>query len=90
MKVEFKNNFLRDIKKIKEAKTKQMVSDVIEECKNAYRVSNITHCEPLTSRGKYFKIKRASYRFGIKIDNGTVTFMAFGTRQSFYDNFPPT
>jgi mRNA-degrading endonuclease RelE of RelBE toxin-antitoxin system len=66
-----------------------MVSDVIDECKKAHRISDITHCEPLTSKGKYFKIKRSSYRFGIKIDKGIITFLVFGTRQSFYDNFPP-
>jgi mRNA-degrading endonuclease RelE of RelBE toxin-antitoxin system len=90
MNVEYKNTFLRSIKKVRETRTKLVIAGVINDCKNAHRVSDIPHCEPLTSKGKYYKIKRASLRFGVKIDNGSITFMAFGTRQSFYDNFPPS
>lgn len=89
MKVVYKKIFLRDIKKVKAAKTKELIAAVIEQCKAARIISDISHCEPLTNRGKYFKIKRGSYRFGVKINDGTVTMMAVGTRQNFYKNFPP-
>jgi len=52
-------------------------------------IGNIKHCEPLQSRGKFFKLKYGQYRFGVYIDKGTVEFLKFGTCQNFYNDFPP-
>ena len=89
MKVEFRSSFVRDIKKLKSKAISDLVKEVIENCENAQAISDIKHCEPLQSRGKFFKIKHGQYRFGINIDKGTVGFLKFGTRQNFYNDFPP-
>jgi mRNA-degrading endonuclease RelE of RelBE toxin-antitoxin system len=89
MIVEYRNAFLRDIKKIKSQSTKDLIKQVIEECENASAVSQIPHCEPLTSKGKFFKLKHGQYRFGVYINKGVVEFLKFGTRQNFYKDFPP-
>ncbi len=89
MNVEFRNSFLKDIKKVKQASIKSLIESVISECEQAETINNINHCEPLQSRGKYFKIKHGQYRFGVHIDKGTIEFLKFGTRQNFYNDFPP-
>ena len=89
MKVEFRNSFLKDIKKIKSKYTTNFIQSVIENCEKAKTIAEIKDCEPLQSRGKYFKIKHGQYRFGILIDKGMVEFLKFGTRQNFYNDFPP-
>jgi mRNA interferase RelE/StbE len=89
MNLEFRRSFLKDIKKIKNKSTKNLIEKVILECENARTISDINHCEPLKGRGKYFKIKHGDFRFGVYIDHGTVEFLKFGTRQNFYDDFPP-
>jgi mRNA interferase RelE/StbE len=89
MKVEFRNSFLKDVKKVKQTAIKSLIRTVIEDCEQAGTISDIPHCEPLQSRGKFFKIKHGQCRFGVYIDKGTVEFLKFGTRQNFYNDFPP-
>lgn len=89
MNLEFRSAFLKDIKKIKLRATKNLIEKVILECERTKKISDISHCEPLKSRGKYFKIKHGNFRFGVYIDKGIVEFLKFGTRQNFYDDFPP-
>ncbi len=89
MIVEFRNSFLKDIKKIKAQATKDLVKKVIKDCEAAKSPDQILHCEPLTSKGKFFKLKYSQFRFGVYIDKGIVEFIKFGTRQNFYKDFPP-
>lgn len=89
MKVEFRSSFLKDIKKLKSKTTVNLIQVVIDDCENAENIAEIRHCEPLQSRGKFFKIKHGQFRFGVYIDKGIVEFLKFGTRQNFYDDFPP-
>jgi mRNA interferase RelE/StbE len=89
MKVIFRSSFLKDIKKLKSKTTVDLISSVIENCEQASLISDIKHCEPLQSQGKFFKFKYGQYRFGVYIDKGTVEFLKFGTRQNFYTDFPP-
>lgn len=89
MKVEFRSSFIRDIKKLKSKATVNLIQTVIENCEIAVSIADIKDCEPLYSQGKFFKIKRGQYRFGIYINRGMVEFLKFGTRQNFYDDFPP-
>jgi mRNA interferase RelE/StbE len=89
MKIDYRSSFVKDIKKLKSKDISQLITSVIENCEKANTISDIKHCEPLQSRGKFFKLKYGKYRFGIYIDKGTVEFLKFGTRQNFYDDFPP-
>jgi mRNA interferase RelE/StbE len=89
MKVIFRSSFLKDIKKLKSKSTTDLIHAVIENCEKAHVISDIKHCEPLQSKGKFFKLKYGQYRFGVYIDKGIVEFLKFGTRQNFYNDFPP-
>lgn len=89
MKVEFRVSFFKDIKKLKSKTTVNLIKAVIDDCEKAGSIAEIRHCEPLQSRGKFFKIKHGQFRFGVFIDKGIVEFLKFGTRQNFYDDFPP-
>lgn len=89
MKIEYRSSFVKDIKKLKSKATSDLIQSVIENCENSSIIADIKHCEPLQSQGKFFKIKYGRYRFGVFIDKGTVEFLKFGTRQNFYDDFPP-
>ena len=89
MKVLYRSSFLKDIKKLKSIAIKNLIHSVIDDCEKAVIISDIKNCEPLQSRGKFFKLKYGQYRFGIHIDNGIIEFLKFGTRQNFYNDFPP-
>ena len=89
MNLQFRNSFLKDVKKLKSGSTVNLIHSVIENCEKAVTISDLKNCEPFQSRGKFFKLKYGQYRFGIYIDKGTVEFLKFGTRQNFYKDFPP-
>ena len=89
MNVQQRNSFLKDIKKLKSDTTIKLINSVIDNCEKAVTIADIKNCEPLQSKGKFFKLKYGQYRFGIYIDKGTVEFLKFGTRQNFYNDFPP-
>jgi mRNA-degrading endonuclease RelE of RelBE toxin-antitoxin system len=89
MKLLFRKSFLKDIKRIESKKTKEMILTVIENCRVAENTIDIKNLSALVSNGKFYKIKSGSYRFGLFIDNGTVEFLKFGTRENFYNDFPP-
>ena len=80
---------LKDIKKIRDNSVKELIKEVIDNAREAKVISDIKHIEPLTGKGKYFKIKTPPYRFGVYIDNGRIEFLKFGTRENFYNDFPP-
>jgi len=89
VKVEYRNSFLKDIKKIKDKKVKDLIESTILEAKAANNINEINNCERLTSKGKFYKIKHPPYRFGVHIDKGIIEFIKFGTRENFYSDFPP-
>lgn len=89
MIIEYRSSFLKDIKKIKDKKVKELIESVILNVKAAQNIENIHGCERLSSKGKYYKLKYPPYRIGVYIDKGIVEFIKFGTRENFYRNFPP-
>ncbi len=89
MKVDYRSSFLRDVKKIKAKEVKELIEEVIKNCKEAETIADIKNCSYLTSKGKFFKLKYNQYRLGVHIDNGVVEFIKFGTRENFYKDFPP-
>ena len=89
MNTVFKNSFLRDIKKIKDKKTKVLIKKVIISVETAKTLKEIPHLERFTSTKAYYKIKTPPYRFGVAVEEGTVYFVKFGIRENFYRDFPP-
>jgi len=89
MKLIYRKSFLKDIKKVESKKTKDLIKSVISNCGSARTITEISNCSPLVSKGKYFKLKYGSFRFGIYIDKGTIEFLKFGTMENFYKDFPP-
>ncbi len=77
------------IKKINNKSVRKLIEATINEVKAANIPAEIPKLEKLVSAGSYFKIKKTPYRFGLYIKNDTVEFVKFGTRESFYRDFPP-
>lgn len=57
MIVEYRSSFVRDIKKIKQKATRNLVKKVMDDCEKAKTIGDIPHCEPLQSRGKILQNK---------------------------------
>ena len=83
MNVAFRSSFLKDIKKIKDKKVKELILLTISEVKSAQSTKSIPKIERLVSRQPFYKIKKHPYRFGLYIENAEVEFVKFGTRKTF-------
>jgi mRNA-degrading endonuclease RelE of RelBE toxin-antitoxin system len=65
--IECRSSFLKDIKKIRDKKVKELIESTINQAKTTKDSSEIPNCEKLASSGKFYKIKHSHYRFGIYI-----------------------
>lgn len=88
MQVSFRKSFLKDIKKIKDSDTLKLIEKVIIEAEQAKLLADIKGLEKLTGYKGYFRIKRPPYRIGIYSEKSNMEFVAFGTRENFYNSFP--
>ena len=88
MQVEFRKSFLKDIKKVRDKETLSLIEKVILDAEKASKLSDIKGLEKLSGYKSYFRIKRPPYRFGVYSEKTTIEFVAFGTRENFYNSFP--
>ena len=89
MKIKYRNSFLKDIKKLRSRREKELIKSVIEKVKQATKPLDIKDIEKLTGHQNYYKIKIPPFRIGIYLDNDIIEFVRFGRRQDFYKYFPP-
>jgi mRNA interferase RelE/StbE len=88
VKSEFRESFLRDVRKLKDRRLSEMIEGVIGEVEAAVKPSDVPGLKKLKGHSIYFKIKRGDYRFGMEIAGGTVTFVRFLHRKDIYRYFP--
>jgi mRNA interferase RelE/StbE len=88
LRVEFKNSFARDLRKVKEAKIKNQVLGVIEQVENAENLHQIENLKKLRIGENYYRIKMGDFRFGLSLDNDVIIFVRFLHRKDIYRYFP--
>lgn len=88
MKIDFRKNFSRDIKRIKEQNILNQIKEVIETSENTSNLMNLKNIKQLTSEGKYFRIRIGDYRVGIKLEKDILVFVRFLHRKDIYRYFP--
>jgi mRNA interferase RelE/StbE len=87
--LEFKKSFARDLKKIKRDKALlERVRLVINHVDQAAHIDEIRNLKKLKAEGRYFRIRLGDYRFGLIIENDTVSFVKFLHRSIVYRYFP--
>lgn len=89
MKIKYRNSFLKDIKKLKSKREKDVVKSVLDNIRKAHHLKEILHLEKLSGKKGYYKIKTPPFRFGLFFENDTVEMVRFGQREDFYKYFPP-
>lgn len=84
----FKNEFTRNLGKIKDKRLKEELLSIIEEIEAAENSTRIKNLKKLTGYKNFYRIRLGDYRIGLKIENNTVTFAAFAHRKDIYKHFP--
>ena len=88
MKVEFRESFLRDIRKNKDKGVLEAIKKAIEEVESVEAPAEITNLKKMHGSRGYFRIRLGDHRIGLKLESDTVQFVRFLHRKEIYRFFP--
>lgn len=88
MTVEYKGQFLRDIKKIKVKLLNEKVMEMILSIKNAASLIEVSNIKKIEGSTKDYRIRIGNYRMGFTLEKDTVVFKRFLHRKDIYKYFP--
>lgn len=74
MKVKFAGTFVRDLKKLSDAKIAERVQQLIEEVEQVQSIDQIGHVKKMQGAEGFFCIRINDYRIGIQIRDDEITF----------------
>ncbi len=66
MIVKYKKSFLKDIKSIRDTKTKKQISNLIAEFKKSESILEIKNIKKIKGSSNYYRIRIGNYRLGFK------------------------
>lgn len=88
MKVQFKESFLKELKKLQNKKLKDSIYECIVQAENAGKLSEIKNLKKLKGYNIYYRIRIGDYRIGLKIEEKVIFFVVFEHRKDIYKDFP--
>ena len=88
MKSDFKESFLKDVRKIKEHAVKLKIQEAIEAVEAAPTLSSVPNMKKLKTGSSYYRIKVGDHRIGIAYECNTVIFIRALHRKDIYRYFP--
>ncbi|MBN2078597.1 MAG: type II toxin-antitoxin system RelE/ParE family toxin [Spirochaetes bacterium] len=88
MKVEFLEQFLKDIRKIKDPILKEKVAGIIIDFENSHSLSGTSDIKKLKGWKNAYRIRLGDYRIGFFHEKGTVVFARIVHRKDIYRIFP--
>lgn len=87
MQVAYRNNFDRDLRRIRNRSIRVRIQAAIEQVKAANDLTEIRNIRKLHG-GNHFRIRVGNYRLGFRLENDTVVFTRCLLRRDFYQRFP--
>ena len=88
MELEFRESFLKDVKRIKEKGVKKKIAAVVTEAKAASSLSTIRNVKKMEGSESYYRVRIGDYRIGIKLQGATLVFLRCLHRKDIYRYFP--
>ncbi|NKQ37265.1 MAG: type II toxin-antitoxin system RelE/ParE family toxin [Chloroflexi bacterium] len=88
MNVEYKNSFVRDIKRIRNNSLKTRVQEVLVQLEGADSLSEIANLKKLRGTNNSFRIRVGNYRLGGRILEDRIVLVRFLHRKDIYRYFP--
>jgi addiction module RelE/StbE family toxin len=88
LKVEFRNSFVKDLKRLEHTPVKQQVRSVIELAEQATSLRELANIKKLRSGESYYRIRVRNYRLGLILEEDTLVFVRFLHRKDLYRYFP--
>ena len=89
MKVEFDESFEKSIKKLKDAKIKAKLIDLIDVLEEVDTVQALPNIKKMQGFQSFYRIRIGDYRLGFEfIDASTILFIIIAHRKDIYRYFP--
>jgi len=88
VQVEFKQSFLKDLKKIKDPDLKRRIRETIEQIEAAESPREIAHLKKLHGSRGYFRIAIGHHRLGVKMDGEQMLMVRCLSRKDIDKRFP--
>lgn len=89
MELEFRNSFLKDLKRIKQTAVKKKITAVIDESRKATSLLNLKNVKKLEGSNAYYRIRVGDYRIGVKLQDEKLIFMRCLNRKDIYRSIVP-
>ena len=88
MNIEFKKSFAKDLLTIFDNNLLIKIEEVIEEIKQAEKLSEVSNVKKLKGEINHYRIRVGNHRIGIKFDGSIVLFIRVLHRKEIYRYFP--
>ena len=88
MKVEFLSGFEKDLAHTRDKILAKLILDGIDLFEKADKISEVPNIKRLKGHPSAFRYRKGKYRIGFYLENQTILFAAFDTRDKIYHRFP--
>jgi len=88
MRIEFKESFLKDLRKLKDKKVKDKVRVIICDIERAKNILEIKNLRKLKGYKNFYRLRIGDYRMGIQVKGDNIIFVRILHRKEIYKYFP--
>ena len=88
MKVEFLSGFEKDLANTRDKILAKIILDCIDLFEKAGKISDVPNIKQLKGHPSAFRYRKGKYRIGFYLEDETIIFAAFDTRDKIYRRFP--
>ena len=88
MTVSFRKSFVRDLKKLKDAKVRSRVRELIEAVEEADSLADLLDVKKMSGSSGYYRVRVGSHRVGLAVDGEEIEFVRVLDRKDIYKYFP--
>ena len=88
MKVEFLSGFEKDLSLTRNKILANLILECIDLLEKADKITDVPNIKRLKGHPSAFRYRKGKYRIGFYLENQTIVFAAFDTRDKIYHRFP--
>jgi len=86
--VQFKDSFVKDLRKVKDKAALKRVKEVIEQAEQARSLQDVTNLKKLKGGRNYYRIRVGEFRIGLIIEGDEIMLVRCLSRKEIYRYFP--
>jgi len=88
VKVDFLSGFEKDLSNTRDKRLAKTILDCIDLFEKVNKISEVPNIKRLKGHPSAFRYRKGKYRIGFYLEDQTIVFAAFDTRDKIYHRFP--